>query len=359
MKIAVLPGDGIGKEVTRQAVKCLHAVLGDKPRPTDGSARSAALDMKRRATLCRAATLELARQSDAILLGGAGVLEDESRPPEKAAGRGLLRLRKELGLFANFRPAFLFPELAGASTLKPEIVDGLDIIILRELNGDVYYGQPRGFETSASGERSGFNTMRYSESEVERIGRVAFETARRRHGKVCSVDKANVLETSALWREVMVRLGPEYPDVELSHLYVDAAAMALMRNPKQFDVIVTGNIFGDILSDAAAMLTGSIGMLPSASMGTGRKGLFEPVHGTAPDIAGKDVANPLASILSMAMMLRQSFDLRDQSERVEKAVRNVLQAGYRTADIFETGLKRVGTEEMGDLVASAIGPAIN
>jgi 3-isopropylmalate dehydrogenase len=358
MKIAVLPGDGIGKEVTRQAVKCLHAVLGETPvqlteAPIGGAGYEAAGDP------LPPATLELARQSDAILLGGAGVLEDESRPPEKAAGRGLLRLRKELGLFANFRPAFLFPELAGASTLKPEIVDGLDIIILRELNGDVYYGQPRGFETSATGERSGFNTMRYSESEVERIGRVAFETARQRRKKVCSVDKANVLETSALWREVMVRLGPEYPDVELSHLYVDAAAMALMRNPKQFDVIVTGNIFGDILSDAAAMLTGSIGMLPSASMGTGRKGLFEPVHGTAPDIAGKDVANPLASILSMAMMLRQSFDLTEQSQLVEKAVRHVLKAGYRTADIFEDGMKRVGTEEMGDLVASALRRAIN
>jgi 3-isopropylmalate dehydrogenase len=358
MKIAVLPGDGIGKEVTRQAVKCLHAVLGDTKAdlteaPIGGAGYEAAGDP------LPPATLELARKSDAILLGGAGVLEDESRPPEKAAGRGLLRLRKELQLFANFRPAFLFPELAGASTLKPEIVDGLDIIILRELNGDVYYGQPRGFETSASGERSGFNTMRYSESEVERIGRVAFETARQRRKKVCSVDKANVLETSALWREVMVRLGPEYPDVELSHLYVDAAAMALMRNPKQFDVIVTGNIFGDILSDAAAMLTGSIGMLPSASMGTGRKGLFEPVHGTAPDIAGKDLANPLASILSMAMMLRQSFDLTDQSQRVEKAVRSVLRDGYRTADIFEAGMKRVGTEKMGDLVASAIGRAIN
>ena len=358
MKIAVLPGDGIGKEVTRQAVKCLHAVLGERKAqlteaPIGGAGYEAAGDP------LPPATLELARKSDAILLGGAGVLEDESRPPEKAAGRGLLRLRKELELFANFRPAFLFPELAGASTLKPEIVDGLDIIILRELNGDVYYGQPRGFETSASGERSGFNTMRYSESEVERIGRVAFETARQRRKKVCSVDKANVLETSALWREVMVRLGPEYPDVELSHLYVDAAAMALMRSPKQFDVIVTGNIFGDILSDAAAMLTGSIGMLPSASMGTGRKGLFEPVHGTAPDIAGKNVANPLASILSMAMMLRQSFDLTDQSRLVEKAVRDVLKAGYRTADIFEDGMERVGTEEMGDLVASAIRRAIN
>jgi len=353
MKIAVLPGDGIGKEVTSQAVKALHAVLGDaRAQLTEadigGAGYASAGDP------LPAATLELARQSDAILLGGAGVPEDESRPPEKAAGRGLLRLRKELGLFANFRPAFLFPELSGASTLKPEIVDGLDLIILRELNGDVYYGQPRGFETSPSGERSGFNTMRYSESEVERIGRVAFETARGRRRKVCSVDKANVLETSALWREVMVRLGPEYPDVELSHLYVDAAAMALMRNPTQFDVIVTGNIFGDILSDAAAMLTGSIGMLPSASIGAGRKGLYEPVHGTAPDIAGRDIANPLASILSMAMMLRQSFDLAVHAGRVESAVRQVLRAGYRTSDIFEAGAKWVGTEKMGDLVMEAI-----
>lgn len=353
MNIAVLPGDGIGKEVTLQAVKCLQTVLGSTPvhlteAPIGGAGYDAAGDP------LPPPTLELARRSDAILLGGAGVREDESRPPDKAAGSGLLRLRKELGLFANFRPAFLFPELSGASTLKPEIVNGLDLIILRELNGDVYYGQPRGFETSASGERSGFNTMRYSESEVERIGRVAFETARRRRKKVCSVDKANVLETSALWREVMVRLGSEYPDVELSHLYVDSAAMALMRNPRQFDVVVTGNLFGDILSDAAAMLTGSIGMLPSASMGEGRKGLYEPVHGTAPDIAGKDIANPLASILSMAMMLRQSFDLTKEADRVEHAVRRVLHAGYRTADIFEKGATQVGTTEMGDLVAAAI-----
>jgi 3-isopropylmalate dehydrogenase len=301
-----------------------------------------------------AATLELARKSDAILLGGAGVKEDETRAPEKAAGVGLLRLRKALELYANFRPAFLFPELAGASTLKPEVVDGLDLLILRELNGDVYYGQPRGFETTANGERVGFNTMRYSESEVERIGRVAFETARTRRRKVCSVDKANVLETSALWREVMVRLGREYPDVELTHLYVDAAAMALMRKPKQFDVIVTGNIFGDILSDAAAMLTGSIGMLPSASMGTGTRGLFEPVHGTAPDIAGQDVANPLASILSMAMMLRQSFHLAQEADEVEAAVRRVLQQGYRTADIMEPGATQVGTTEMGNKVVQAL-----
>ena len=357
MNIAVLPGDGIGKEVTLQAVKCLQIVLGGTrahltEAPIGGAGYDAAGDP------LPAATLELARRSDAILLGGAGVREDESRPPDKAAGSGLLRLRKELGLFANFRPAYLFPELSGASTLKPEIVNGLDLIILRELNGDVYYGQPRGFETSASGERSGFNTMRYSESEVERIGRVAFETARRRRKKVCSVDKANVLETSALWREVMVRLGSDYPDVELSHLYVDSAAMALMRNPRQFDVVVTGNLFGDILSDAAAMLTGSIGMLPSASMGEGRKGLYEPVHGTAPDIAGKDIANPLASILSMAMMLRQSFDLTEEADRVEYAVRRVLHAGYRTADIFEKGATQVGTTEMGDLVAEAIRSAL-
>jgi 3-isopropylmalate dehydrogenase len=353
MNIAVLPGDGIGKEVTAEAVKALYAVLnGARVKLTEAPIGGAGYDAA--GDPLPAATLELARNSDAILLGGAGVKEDETRPPDKAAGVGLLRLRKQLGLFANFRPAFLFPELAGASTLKLEVVGGLDLMILRELNGDVYYGQPRGFETSPSGERSGFNTMRYSESEVERIGRVAFETARKRRRKVCSVDKSNVLETSALWREVMVRLGREYPDVDLSHLYVDAAAMALMRNPKQFDVMVTGNIFGDILSDAAAMLTGSIGMLPSASLGTGKRGLYEPVHGTAPDIAGQDIANPLASILSMAMMLRQSFDMDREAVVVEQSVRAVLREGYRTADIQEPGAKLVGTREMGDLVAQAI-----
>jgi 3-isopropylmalate dehydrogenase len=353
MKIAILPGDGIGKEVTRQAVKCLEAVLKrESPELTEAPIGGAGYDAA--GDPLPAATLELARKSDAILLGGAGVKEDETRPPEKAAGVGLLRLRKALELYANFRPAFMFPELIGASTLKPEVVEGLDLIILRELNGDVYYGQPRGFETTATGERAGFNTMRYSESEVERIGRVAFETARTRRRKVCSVDKSNVLETSALWREVMVRLGKEYPDVELTHLYVDAAAMALMRYPKQFDVIVTGNLFGDILSDAAAMLTGSIGMLPSASMGTGTRGLFEPVHGTAPDIAGKDIANPLASILSMAMMLRQSFHLVKEAEQVEAAVRRVLRQGYRTADIMEPGAIQLGTIEMGDKVVAAL-----
>ena len=248
----------------------------------------------------------------------------------------------------------MFPELVGASPLKPEVVEGLDLVIPRELNGDVYYGQPRGFRTDPSGERVGLNTMLYSESEVERIGHVAFKAARSRRRKVCSVDKANVLETSALWREVMTRVGREYPDVELSHLYVDAAAMALMRNPRQFDVIVTGNVFGDILSDQAAMLTGSIGMLPSASLGAGKKGLHEPVHGTAPDIAGKNVANPLASILSVAMMLRHSFDMEEHAARMERAVRSVLRAGYRTADIFQPGARRVGTEEMGDAVAESV-----
>jgi 3-isopropylmalate dehydrogenase len=354
MKIAILPGDGIGKEVTAQAVKVLRAVLNGSPAyelpeaPIGGAGYEAAGDP------LPPATLELARNCDAILLGGAGVPEDDDRPPDKGAGAGLLRLRKELCLFANFRPAFLFPELIGASTLKPEVVEGLDIVILRELNGDLYYGQPRGIETTASGERIGFNTMRYSESEVERISHVAFKTARSRRKKVCSVDKANVLETSALWREVMIQVGRQYPDVELSHLYIDAAAMALMRNPKQFDVVVAGNMFGDILSDAAAMLTGSIGMLPSASLGYGKKGLYEPVHGTAPDIAGKDIANPLASILSAAMLLRHSFDREDHAVRIESAVRSVLQQGYRTADIFQPGTCRVGTDEMGDAVVAAL-----
>jgi 3-isopropylmalate dehydrogenase len=359
MKIAVLPGDGIGREVTAQAVKALREALGDSHNlemheaPIGGAGYDAAGDP------LPAATLELAQSSDAILLGGAGVPEDEKRPPEIAAGRGLLRLRKELVLFANFRPAFMFPELIGASTLKAEVVDGLDIIILRELNGDLYYGEPRGFKINDNGDRIGFNTMLYSEPEVERIGHVAFKTARTRRKKVCSVDKSNVLETSALWREVMTRVGLDYPDIELTHMYVDAAAMALMRNPKQFDVMVMGNVFGDILSDAAAMLTGSIGMLPSASLGYGKKGLYEPVHGTAPDIAGKNIANPLASILSAAMMLRHSFDLHDQAANIEHAVRAVLREGYRTADIFQPGMRRVGTEEMGDAVAEAIRRAIH
>jgi 3-isopropylmalate dehydrogenase len=350
MKIAVLPGDGIGREVTTQGVKVLKAVLGTghaldlHEAPIGGAGFDAAGDS------LPATTLELAGQCDAILHGASGVPEDERRLPQQAAGFALLRLRKTLNLFANLRPAVMFPELIGSSTLKPEVIEGLDLLILRELNGDVYYGEPRGIDAS-----SGFNTMRYTVSEVERIGHFAFQLARKRRKKVCSVDKANVLETSALWRQVMIRVGREYPDVELSHLLIDAAAMMLVRNPRQFDVMVSGNMFGDILSDEAGMLTGSIGMLPSASLGNGTNGLYEPVHGSAPDIAGKDIANPLASILSVAMMLRYSFDLEEHALRIERAVREVLRKGYRTADVIEPDMRLVGTEEMGDAVAEAIG----
>jgi 3-isopropylmalate dehydrogenase len=354
MKIAVMAGDGIGPEVTAQAVKVLKAVVG-KAQPlelVEAAIGQAGIDTA--GDPLPAATSEIARKADAILFGSAGMPGDEAIPYAMRPGASLLRLRKELGLFANFRPAILFPELIGASTLRPEVIRGLDLIILRELTGDVYFGEPRGFATTASGEREAFNTMRYSESEVERIAHVAFRTARARKKKLCSVDKANVLEVMQLWRDVVTRVGRDYPDVELSHLFVDAAAMQLMRAPLQFDVIVTGNIFGDILSDAAAMLTGSIGMLPSASMAQGNKGLYEPVHGTAPDIAGKNLANPLASILSMAMMLRHSFAQAENADRVEKAVRQVLADGLRTGDIYQEGCKRVGTAEMGDAVVAAL-----
>jgi 3-isopropylmalate dehydrogenase len=354
MKIAVMPGDGIGQEVTAQAVKVLQAVIG-RDRPLE----LIQADIGQAGVDCAGdplppLTSEIARKADAILFGAAGAPGDEQIPYAMRPGASLLRLRKELGLFANFRPAYLFPELIGASSLRPEIVEGLDLMILRELTGDVYFGEPRGSGINASGQREAFNTMRYSEPEIERIAHVGFRTARLRSGKLCSVDKANVLEVMQLWREVVTRVGLEYPDVELSHLFVDAAAMQLMRAPKQFDVIVTGNIFGDILSDAAAMLTGSIGMLPSASMASGTKGLYEPVHGTAPDIAGKDLANPLASILSMAMMLRYSFKLDPHATRVERAVRSVLAQGYRSADIFQVGCKLLGTKDMGQAVVEAL-----
>jgi 3-isopropylmalate dehydrogenase len=354
MKIAVMAGDGIGPEVTAQAVKVLKAVIG-RGQPlelVDAAIGQAGIDAA--GDPLPAATSDIARTADAILFGAAGMPGDEAIPFAMRPGASLLRLRKELGLFANFRPAFLFPELMGASTLKPEVIQGLDLMILRELTGDVYFGEPRGFGVNAGGEREAFNTMRYCESEVERIAHVAFVTARARRNKLCSVDKANVLEVIQLWRDVVTRVGRDYPDVELSHLFVDAAAMQLMRAPLQFDVIVTGNIFGDILSDAAAMLTGSIGMLPSASMARGTKGLYEPVHGTAPDIAGKDLANPLASILSMAMMLRHSFGQAENARRVESAVRKVLADGLRTGDIFQPGCTRVGTEAMGDAVVAAL-----
>ena len=268
--------------------------------------------------------------------------------------QGILAIRKALGLFANLRPAFLYPELASASTLKPEVVAGLDLMIVRELTGDVYFGTPRGRRTSAAGEREGFDTMLYSESEVRRIARVGFETARSRKRTLCSVDKANVLDTSILWREVVTEVGREFPDVRLSHMYVDNAAMQLVRAPKQFDVIVTGNLFGDILSDEASMLAGSIGMLPSASLDERSKGLYEPIHGSAPDLAGKNVANPLATILSVAMMFRHTFARADVAERVETAVRKVLAAGHRTADIAGEGDRVIGTRDMGDAVARAL-----
>ncbi|HTZ00470.1 MAG TPA: 3-isopropylmalate dehydrogenase, partial [Rhodocyclaceae bacterium] len=289
----------------------------------------------------------------AVLLGAVGGPKWDNNPREQRPERGLLGIRKQLGLFANLRPAVLYPELANASTLKPEVVSGLDILIVRELTGDIYFGQPRGIEMR-DGERFGFNTMCYTESEIRRIGRVAFETARKRNRKVCSVDKMNVLETTQLWRDVMNELAPEYPDVELSHMLVDNAAMQLVRNPKQFDVMVTGNIFGDILSDEASMLTGSIGMLPSASLDENNKGLFEPSHGSAPDIAGKGVANPLATILSAAMMLRYTFSQEEAAVRIEAAVKKVLAQGLRTGDIYEPGTKKVGTREMGDAVLAAL-----
>ncbi|WP_426958991.1 3-isopropylmalate dehydrogenase [Muricoccus radiodurans] len=354
MKILVLPGDGIGPEVTAQAVKALRAVAANGPQfeITEALIGDAALHAG--GDPLPDATLDAARRADGILFGAAGTYETDLLPPEKRGGHGLLRLRKALDLYANFRPVFAFPELLGASTLRREVVEGVDLIVLRELTGDIYFGTPRGVHRDESGQRYGVNTMHYTEAEIRRIAHAGFSAARGRRKKLCSVDKANVLETSALWREVVTEVGAEYPDVELSHLYVDAASMHLIRRPKDFDVIVTGNIFGDILSDAAAMLTGSIGMLPSASIGPTGSGLYEPVHGSAPDIAGQDIANPLASILSAAMMLRHSLKQEEAARAIESAVRHVLAEGYRTADIVESGARRVGTQEMGDAVAAAV-----
>jgi 3-isopropylmalate dehydrogenase len=298
-------------------------------------------------------TLALAKQADAVLFGAVGDPKYDSLPRAKRPEQAILGLRKELGLFANLRPAQVFAELAAASSLKPEVVAGLDILIVRELTGDIYFGQPKGIRDKG-GEREGFDTMLYRESEVRRIARVGFEAARKRAKKLCSVDKANVLETSQLWREVVTEESKNYRDVQLSHMYVDNCAMQLVRNPKQFDVIVTGNLFGDILSDEASMLTGSIGMLPSAALDERGKGLYEPIHGTAPDIAGKDLANPLATILSAAMMLRFSLRQDKAAERIEAAVRKVLREGYRTADIHTPGGRKVGTAEMGDAVLRAL-----
>ena len=355
MKIAVLPGDGIGPEIVAQAVRVLNA-LGPQFDLETAPVGGAAYDISGHPL--PPATLDLARNADAILFGAVGDWKYDTLARELRPEQAILGLRKHLELFANFRPAICYAELTAASSLKPEIVGGLDILIIRELNGDIYFGQPRGIRTSElplfKGAREGFDMMHYSEPEVERIGRVAFEAARKRSKKVCSVDKANVLETSQLWREVMIRVAKEYPDVELSHMYVDNAAMQLVKAPKAFDVVVTGNLFGDILSDEAAMLTGSIGMLPSASLDKHNKGLYEPSHGSAPDIAGKGIANPLATILSAAMMLRYTFDMTKEADRIEAAVQHALSAGLRTADIYTEGSKQVSTAEMGDAVVAAL-----
>ncbi|TSA56240.1 MAG: 3-isopropylmalate dehydrogenase, partial [Methylophilaceae bacterium] len=299
-------------------------------------------------------TLQLAKEADAVLLGAVGDWKYDTLERHLRPERGLLRIRKELNLFANLRPALLYPELADASTLKAEVVSGLDIMIVRELTGDIYFGQPRGISTLPNGEREGVNTMRYAESEIRRIGRVAFDIAMKRNKKVCSVDKANVLECTELWRQVMIELSAEYPEVELSHMYVDNAAMQLIRAPKQFDVMVTGNIFGDILSDEASMLTGSIGMLPSASLDANNKGMYEPSHGSAPDLAGKNIANPLATILSAAMMMRYTFNDELHALKIENAVKKALAQGYRTADIVTAGCKKVSCSDMGNAVLAAL-----
>ena len=350
MKICVLPGDGIGPEIMAEAVRVLKALdLGFEMEEAllGGCAVDATGDPYPEATQ------KLALAADAVLLGAVGGPKWDGNPREQRPERGLLGIRKHLGLFANLRPAILYPELANASTLKPEVVAGLDILIVRELTGDIYFGQPRGIEVR-NGERFGFNTMHYTESEIRRILRVAFEAARKRSRKVCSVDKMNVLECTQLWRDVAIETGREYPDVELTHMLVDNAAMQLVKNPKQFDVLVTGNMFGDILSDEASMLTGSIGMLPSASLDANNKGLYEPSHGSAPDIAGKGVANPLATILSAAMMLRYTFVNEVAAGRIENAVKKVLAQGLRTGDIYEAGTTKVGTEEMGNAVMNAL-----
>ena len=356
MKIAVLPGDGIGTEIVAEAVKVLKALdlqFEMEEAPVGGAAYDAA------GHPLPEATLNLAKQADAILFGAVGDWKydklDRPLRPEQA----ILGLRKHLGLFANFRPAICYEQLTHASSLKPELVAGLDILIIRELTGDIYFGQPRGRRVATDGHFPGaeeaFDTMRYSRPEIERIARVAFEAARKRHKRVTSVDKANVLETFQFWKDVVTEVHKDYPDVELDHMYVDNAAMQLVKEPKRFDVVVTGNMFGDILSDEASMLTGSIGMLPSASLNDKKQGLYEPSHGSAPDIAGKGVANPLATILSAAMMLRFSLNQPEAADRIEAAVKKVLAQGLRTPDIYSEGTTKVGTREMGEAVVKALG----
>lgn len=354
-KILVLPGDGIGQEIVAEAVKVIDLLQTDFGLNVEyESAVVGGAGYDKYGSPLPESTLALAKSADALLLGAVGGPQYESLPRELRPEKGLLGLRSELGLFANLRPALLYPQLAAASSLKPEVVSGLDIMIVRELTGGIYFGEPRGIQSREDGQREGFNTLIYSEAEVERIARVAFDTAMKRDKRLCSVDKANVLEVSELWREVMVAVSADYPEVELSHMYVDNAAMQLVRAPKQFDVMVTGNMFGDILSDAAAMLTGSIGMLPSASMNADNQGMYEPIHGSAPDIAGQGKANPLATILSVSMMLRHSLNETELADRIDSAVGNVLDAGLRTPDIFTEGCTEVGTAAMGDAVLSAL-----
>jgi 3-isopropylmalate dehydrogenase len=351
-KIAVLAGDGIGPEIVAEALKVLRRLglpLELEQAPVGGAGVDAADHP------LPEGTLRLAQAADAILFGAVGDWKYDALPREKRPEQAILGLRKALGLFANLRPARVYAELAEASSLKAEVVAGLDLLIVRELTGDIYFGEPRGIVKLPSGEREGVNTMRYREGEIRRIAQVAFQAARLRGKRLCSVDKANVLETTELWKQVLSEMAKDYPEVELSHMYVDNCAMQLVRAPKQFDVIVTGNMFGDILSDEASMLTGSIGMLPSASLDARNKGLYEPIHGSAPDIAGKGVANPLATILSSAMMLRYSLGQAQAAERVERAVQQVLAQGYRTADIHTPGTRKVGTVEMGDAVVAALG----
>ncbi|HOA99998.1 MAG TPA: 3-isopropylmalate dehydrogenase [Casimicrobium huifangae] len=354
MKILILPGDGIGPEIVGQAVRVLekfkaegvpielsHGLLGGAAHDAHGHPYPEV-------------TQQQARAADAILLGCVGGPQYDTLPRAVRPEQGLLGIRKDLKLFANLRPAMLYPELAASSSLKPEVVAGLDIMIIRELTGDIYFGQPRGRRTNAAGEDEGFDTMHYAKSEVERIAHVGFRTAMKRNKKLCSVDKANVLDTSILWREVVTEIGKQYPEVQLSHMYVDNAAMQLVRAPKQFDVIVTGNIFGDILSDEASMLAGSIGMLPSASLDASNKGLYEPIHGSAPDIAGQNKANPIATVLSLAMMMRYSFSREDLAQRIETGVRKVLASGARTGDIALPGEAVIGTKAMGDALVAAV-----
>lgn len=354
-KILSLAGDGIGPEVMAEALKVI-AVLQDefglKVELEDAMIGGAGYDLSRDPLPDE--TLKLALKADAVLLGSVGGPQWEHLPRPMRPEQGLLRIRSGLNLFANLRPALTCPQLAAASSLKPELVAGLDLMIVRELTGGIYFGQPRGIETLANGERKGYNTLVYTEHEIERIAKVAFDVAQKRNGRVCSIDKANVLEVSELWREVVTEVALSYPEIELTHLYVDNAAMQLVREPKQFDVMVTGNMFGDILSDAAAMLTGSIGMLPSASLDENSKGMYEPIHGSAPDIAGKQAANPLATILSVAMMLRYSLNQSPLADHVEAAVESVLESGLRTADIAASGEPVVSTKQMGDAVAKAL-----